>query len=170
MRKRIVIGVIAAVVIGVAAYVLSKLSQPRNGSVEWHKAKYMKCFRRMHGNTVWERTERLAKRFVGIAPVTNTQTKGQLRAETEARYHLSALVRLGYLAERRYVITNRSLNDVLGRTYRERRVLGRKYMPLYLTERVQGADQLSVVALPEVASRYDEMIRKAEVPENGEPK
>ena len=157
MRKRVVLTAIVAVVIGVAAYVIS---QPRKGTIEWHKAKFMKCFNRMWNDTLWGRTERLAKRLVGFPPPP-TPHPG---AATEARSHLSALVALGYLAERRYVITNRSLNDVLGQTYQRRRVLGRKHHPLHLTERVEGADQLAIVALPEVALQYDDLIRQADVP------
>lgn len=157
MRKRLVIGAIAVVVIGVGAYVFT---QPRKGTVEWHKEKYMKCFNRMWGNTLWARTKRAATRVVGLPPPTTPDP----RAETQARSHLTALVALGYLTERRYVITNQTLQDVLARTYRDRRFLGKKYTPLHLTERVQGADQLAIIALPEVALHYDDLIREADGP------
>jgi hypothetical protein len=168
MRKRIVIGAIVAVVLGVVAYVTWQSGTPRYSrlsraeKVEWHKAKYMNCFNRMHSNSLWERAERTAKRTVGIPVYSPTKEK----QETEARSHLSALVALGYLAERRYVITNRSLNDVLGRTLVQRKLLGRKHMPLDLTERIGRTNELVVVALPDVVSQYDEMIRKADMPES----
>jgi hypothetical protein len=157
MRKRVVTGAIAVVVIGVAAYVLS---QPKKGTVEWHKANYMKCFNRMWGNTLWWRTERIARRVAGLPP----PAKPDPRAANEALSHLSALVELGYLSERRYAITNRSLNDVLGRTLHARRILGRRYLPPQLTERIDQG-QLVVVALPEITMKYDELIAQADVPE-----
>jgi hypothetical protein len=158
VKKHFVIGATAALVIGVAAYVLS---QPKKGTVEWHKAKYMKCFNRMWGNTLWERTGRVARRVVGLPP----PAKPDPRAANEALSHLSALVELGYLSERRYAITNRSLNDVLSRTLHARSALGRKHLPPQLTERIDQT-QLVVVALPEIAIKYDELIRQADVPES----
>jgi hypothetical protein len=156
VKKHFVIGATAALVIGVAAYILS---QPRKGTVEWHKANYMKCFNRMWGNTLWEKTQRVARRVVGLPP-----PQPDPQAANEALSHLSALVELGYLSERRYAITNRSLNDVLSRTLHARWVLGRKHLPPQLTERIDQT-QLVVVALPEIADKYDELIRQADVPE-----
>lgn len=157
MRKRILIGGIAVILIGIAAYMLS---QPKKGTVQWHKAKYMECVNRMWGTTLWGRVQRYAKQTVGIAAPEIPDR----RAQTEARSHLSALVDLGYLSERRYVITNTSLNDVLARTYQQRRIFGRTYLPPDLTERVEGADRLVVTALPDLALQYDDLIRQADAP------
>ena len=53
MRKRLVIAAIAvAALTGIAAYVLS---QPRQGTVEWHKKEYFSSLEQMH----WQRLAKI---------------------------------------------------------------------------------------------------------------
>lgn len=162
MRKWVTFSFVIALILVPLFFV----SGPKKGTVEWHKAKYMKAYERIHGTTVPEEIENTAKGLIGIATPEASRAKRQLNAENEAESHLSALVALGYLVERRYVITNRSLNDVLRHTLDGRRALGQEYRPPNLTVRVPGEGQLLVRALPEIAAQYDELIRKADVSEN----
>ena len=52
VRKRLVIGAMAVVVIGVIAFVLS---QPKDGTVEWHKREYASVVRKLERKTLADR-------------------------------------------------------------------------------------------------------------------
>ncbi len=87
MRKRLVIGVIAAVAVGVGA---NRLSQPRKGSVEWHKQACENEARRIFKPTLFDRV----RRACDLPSRPNRY-----------REHRQALVDLGYLEERQFVLT-----------------------------------------------------------------
>jgi hypothetical protein len=89
MRKRIVIGAIAVVVIGAGAYVFS---QPKEGTVEWHKQACESEARRIFKPTLFDR----ARRALDLPPRPNRY-----------REHRRALVNLGYLEERQFILTNK---------------------------------------------------------------
>src|SRR5688500_7864821 len=93
VRKRLVIGAIAAMLIGVAAYVLS---QPKEGTLEWHKREYKSHMRRIGG----ERTlfDRIRSEF------------GLPRRPDRHLEHRRALIDLGYLEERNIILTNLTNN------------------------------------------------------------
>lgn len=63
VRKRLVIGAIAAVVIGVAAYVLS---QPRKGTVEWHRRGYLRAVEQVFEESLLERVTHIVENVAGI--------------------------------------------------------------------------------------------------------
>ena len=78
MRKRLVIGAFAAVVIGVAALVLS---QPRKGTVEYHKEEYLRAH---EPGFVGERIMR------GPSPIRNAYWAWQDKREDFHRQQLFA--------------------------------------------------------------------------------
>jgi hypothetical protein len=106
MRKWALIG-LAVVAISMVAHLLS---QPRKGSVEYHKRRYLEA---------WDRNNRLdwqgrigdrLGRQIGIRPpfLYASRTERGLLAE-EMRLHRNALVRLEYLSEKWIVFSNRSV-------------------------------------------------------------
>ena len=99
MRKRLVMGAIAAVVIGVAAYFLS---QPRKDSVEYHKRAYLRASSSKGQAGQWLRAH---------APLC---VSGALHAFQERRKarHRRALVALGFLEHRQVQITDVPMSDV----------------------------------------------------------
>jgi hypothetical protein len=89
VRKRLVIGALAAIVIGFAAYVLS---QPKEGTVEWHKRRYEKEMHRIDGKgTLFDR---IRSEF------------GLPSRPSRHMEHRQALIDLGYLEERQIILTN----------------------------------------------------------------
>jgi hypothetical protein len=89
MRKRLIIGVIAVSVIGVAAYILS---QPKEGTLEWHKREYENHMRRLDGKRTL--LDRIRSAF------------GLSRRPDRHLEHRRALIDLGYLEEREIILTN----------------------------------------------------------------
>jgi hypothetical protein len=104
MRKRLVIGAIGAVVIGVAAYVLS---QPRKGTVEYHRAQYSVLIREAEDKTLHARSVRLMNGVFG----TKFRSRSD-RFELARRMEVEQenLLRLGYLVETNYCFTNIALD------------------------------------------------------------
>ena len=99
MRKRkwVVVGIAALAVSGVGGYVLS---QPRMGSVEYHKKKCLEIGPKMFDSWVSRRAPRR---------VRTMYVAWQLQ---KFNFHRDALLRLGYLETRLLVVTNRTPDDV----------------------------------------------------------
>src|SRR5687768_4528612 len=120
MRKRLVIGAIAAVVIGVAAYMLS---QPKEGTLEWHKAGYLKERKKIERRTLVDQFERW---YVKIRKPRIYTFRSV--SDDEFKTHTEALIRLGFLEAKRIRVTNapgqfsRMLDAGLTRIPAERRL------------------------------------------------
>jgi hypothetical protein len=98
VRQRLVIGAIAAVVIGVGAFVLSP---PKEGTVEWHKAGYLKERKKIERRTLVDQFERLYVKIRKPRNYTFRKVSGD-----ELKKHTDALVRLGFLEAKRIRVTN----------------------------------------------------------------
>jgi hypothetical protein len=106
VRKRLFIGAIAAVVIGVAAYALSP---PKEGSVEWHKRQYLAL--RYPKVPLKERIEVL---WAGVRG--RILFKCSIGDGSEPRAlltHVRALEQLGYLRRRVVILTNASPGEAM---------------------------------------------------------
>jgi hypothetical protein len=95
MRKRILIGAMAAAMIAVAGYLLSL---PTKRSVEYHRQEYLKS-RQPGLIETWHN-----RWNVGLGK-DRSWTHAKRRTERGAR-HRAALVELGYLEQRTLVLTN----------------------------------------------------------------
>jgi hypothetical protein len=107
MRKRIAIGVIAAVVIGAAGYALR---EPEHATLEYHKAEYLKVRSGPGCVGEWIREygpEALAERLDRVA------------ARRMAR-HRDVLIKLGYVARTMIVVSNAPVEDVVSRVLHRR--------------------------------------------------
>ena len=104
MRKRIVIGAIAAVVIGVGVYVLAL---PRKGTVEWHSARYLAL---LTEDSWAQGLRRMWERLGGRRAVLR---KPPERVFKELQLHEKALVKLGYFEERRFLVFNGRAEGVM---------------------------------------------------------
>jgi len=92
------------VVIGVAAHFLS---QPRKGTVEYHKARYLDLSRKRFGETRWAGFIRGIGRIIG----TDLCRKSDLvELDLLVSAEHEALIRLGYLVEKDYCFTNTVLD------------------------------------------------------------
>jgi len=89
MRKRILIGFLVLAVAGTCGYVLS---QPKKGSVEWHKKQY-------------KRAAGTPGKWIGVAPGFVRETWLKRRADN-LRFHREALVESGYLTRREFTVSN----------------------------------------------------------------
>ncbi len=94
MRKGILIGLIAVMAIGVLAFLVS---QPKRGTVEWHKREYKAAFEPGILDI-----EFLADRIPGAM-----QTAYWLRREKRIEIHRQALIEAGYFGEKVFIVTNR---------------------------------------------------------------
>src|SRR5215207_9499521 len=103
MRKRIIIGLLAVVVIGVVVFFLS---QPKKGSVEWHKREYLAS-----------RESRKFEDWIGRGPPVIRNAYWD-RKWKRGEFHHHQLINLGYLEERIFVISNRPTRDVMRAVFR----------------------------------------------------
>jgi len=96
--KRLLIAVIAIAAITVAVLIVS---EPKEGSVEWHKGKYLVAWKRANGEDWRCRVVAFArKRNLRAADFLLPSFAEITSLDEEASLHRDALVRLGYLVEK----------------------------------------------------------------------
>jgi hypothetical protein len=144
VRKRLVIGAIAVLVISIAAYVLS---QPRKGTVEYHKRKYLEA-----GVPQWA----LVKGVPGFV-----RHFYERRFSHAFEFHRRALIDGGYLRESVFVVSNASAGNVM-RTVQTQ-------LPEYIREFTSmtwfasDPNAITVIAPRERIDEIGEAIRKTDV-------
>jgi hypothetical protein len=154
VRKRIIIGLLAVVVIGVVGFFVS---QPKKGSVEWHKREYFEVRDQLLGRT-WKDA---ARRF--CARVTNAsifQQNSESRPPLWAIFHRheKALIDFGFLEKR-----------TLFFSYWTRFPFGMEVLPRYEGMSVYargdygtGASEIVVIGLPDDMPKWEEWTRQME--------
>jgi hypothetical protein len=150
MRKRIIIGLLAVVVIGAVVFYLS---QPKRGSVEWHKERYLAAI-----DTRWKyRFERLRSKILG-----DDQRGVQIDAEGLASNE-AALIELGFLERRELTVSNREplriMHEISG--------WSRSSNSVFFRYRIPATNRVVWVAVREDMPKWEELIQKADMPENG---
>jgi hypothetical protein len=179
VRNRIVIGVLAALVVGTAAFMLL---QPQPGSLEWHKRQYLAAANRLAKNRF---SDRLGRMFSGLTrkpPARKIQTaRAERETAVEIEKHRKALARLGYLAEKRFALRYCAVDQiklalantaVTGPGVRNGRFWISAAGDTVVTTAPQGVlghfsisterNTIVVTAPPAVMSNYEEQIRKAD--------
>jgi hypothetical protein len=154
MRKRIIIGLIAVVVIGVVVFLFS---QPKNGSVEYHKRKYKEI---EFSRTFIERVSYRGPRWLYDAYWS--------QKKKHIDFHRKALLRAGYLRERDYVISNAEPYVVLHAfavALADRRVSWPVHTELSTLS--NGLTQIRVSTSTNQLDKLDEVVREADVPRSG---
>jgi hypothetical protein len=102
-------------VLGIAAVVYVG-TQPRKGTVEWHKREYLNSFERMTQNTWKQKLTRFYRRVARRA-----LPREDRRADYKAfDHHLTSLIGLGYLQKARVSLTNAAATNALRARYRGR--------------------------------------------------
>lgn len=104
MRKRVGIAVIAVVILGLFLYVLS---QPKKGSVEWHKRAYLAAWKRLNLDDWRSRFARFLNDKASLKPDSLYPSESERGLLTEKiASHRRALVRLRYLTEKVIVVSD----------------------------------------------------------------
>ena len=102
MRKRIVIGVLAPIGVGVLVFVVS---QPKKGTVEWHKKEYSALIDQIYGRRFVDRAREFIERNTGWCKRRNWQRQ-ELALRMKAEVHRLALVETGDIAPRFFAVSN----------------------------------------------------------------
>lgn len=150
MRKRLFIGAIAAVVIGVAAYVLS---QQKEGTAEYHEKQYRKI-----------RQVSAVDRLVFTRGPQWLRQAWINRRQRRLFYHHDALLRLGYFEQRVFSISNQPPLKIVRAVYSQAGFTVEDF------SRVTGThtNSITVLASSDEMAKWEELIPKADVPEGGQ--
>jgi hypothetical protein len=108
MRKRVVIGLLAMGVVGVAVFFIS---QPRKGSVEWHKREYTAAANRLAENRLVDRLKSAFYRVTGRARGGNPAAR-ESRDVARMEEHRKALVQLSYFTEKQFALKYRAVDQM----------------------------------------------------------
>jgi len=149
VRKRIVIGLLIVSAIGTAVFFLS---QAKRGSVEWHKREYLKA-------RDWGRVEQ----WIEInAPYHLSKAHAERKAK-RTEIHLKALFELGYFEERVFVLSN-SLTKERGNAFWTLHHVFTNDVLDVSGIKDMGTNTVTVVGLREELPRWQEAVRKMDVP------
>ena len=155
MRKRVVIGVVALVIGGIAAFVF----RPWESPIEYHKRAYLSV---RNGGGLRSEMRAIYCHIPGRAYSFHWW-------KAEANRHQKALVELGYLEERTVVVSNRPSQDIVGAMHPVTVYdwHGRDSDFEFLSFQVRGPNVVSIIAVKKDAPRWEQAVRDADVPQNG---
>ena len=150
MRKWIAVGLVALVAIGAGAYLLS---QPRHGTVEYHKKQFVKLlyYGRLDNWVEKNGPARFQKFWMD-------------RRYKRLFFHRDALVKLGYVKTRTFIISNSTPTQVA------RAIMS----PSYATTNISrdfagiqnvGPDSVTILGPRDEMHAWEKLIREADVPE-----
>jgi hypothetical protein len=164
VRKRMVIGSLATVMIGV---VVLMISQPKEGTVERHKREYLAAIDRIIAKDVGNRFTGFAARRTGMPLLLDT-TGAELQPDIAAlETHKKVLCDSGVLAERTFLLTNLPPAQMaLMAAGGARRIVDPKRMRfvVFKADPNWATNQLTVVCARGDIVKFEELIRKADVP------
>ena len=149
MRKRLVIGLLILSVIGTAVIFFS---QPKKGSVEWHKREYLRA-------RDWGRVEQ----WIEINAPYNLRKAQADRKAKRTEIHLKALFELGYFEERVFVLSN-SLTKERGNAFWTLHHVFTNDVLDVSGIKDMGTNTVTVVGLREEMPQWQEAVRKMDVP------
>jgi hypothetical protein len=156
MRKRIVIGLLAVVVIGVMAYFVSQ-PQPKRGSVEWHKREFVRA---RDGKPMMLRLRAAWDRFTSHG--NKWRAADYWRRSEGMQSNRTALIRLGYLEERTFVVSNRPVNEVISNAWFN--AATNIDVDFIRVNTRRGTNMIEVSTVRGDISKWEELIRNADVP------
>ena len=167
MRKRIIIGLLAIAVIGVVAVFVA---QPKKGTLEWHKREYLSAWKILHEETWAERVKALYYRVTKTVRPTPIWGDREEQAEVKLRANQTALIRLGYFAQHRVALSNRSsmqlLNDFM-KTPPGQRQLVQRGQWRWIDLQDEGTNALLLTGPRELIREFDAYVNKGDDPEGG---
>jgi hypothetical protein len=164
MHSRRVIAAVAGVVLGVAAYILS---QPREGTVAWHKKEYLRAQEELAGRTLSKKTKRLIQSVrikIGFKPKPTMAVPARPK-DGELRKHQRALIELGFLEEKTIRLSkplggrvNSVLEETAGIIPKKRR----QFAELFPAPALAVPSFVRIVAPPEDMAIWENLVCKAE--------
>jgi hypothetical protein len=158
MRKRkwVVVGVVL-VAVSMGAYLLS---QPRRGSVEYHKEEFLKA------GILGPREDWILSHTPGILEAKAHQAVWA-RKMKQHDFHRTALVELGYLDKRTFYVRNHEAEDVviaiMSRGYRDYLVDTNAAFRFVQAFEVE-TNRFTLVAVRNDMQRWQQFVRDADVP------
>jgi hypothetical protein len=160
VRKRILN--ISFAILGLAALAFT-LMQPRKGSVEYHVREYRVLAEQIKKGTRTERAFNIVNRVLG----RNRYVGVKIDHYEQLEEHRRALVGLGYLEQREFVLSNRSIHDVTRALNESIRTHPRWQgdAPEFFQIITDKTNAITVLGRPEDMADSAEAIQKADVPE-----
>lgn len=159
MRKGVAIGLLAITTIGTVIFFTS---QPRKGSVAWHKKEYLAAVKTLFRI---RSTDRLRKRM-GLPKESIDATQSR-RLKFGLTEHQRTLLESGYLIERRFVISNRPVSVVHGEMAAIWLALLKSGHELFTWLHTNtAANAVSVIGRAEDLPFWEDAIRRSDQPES----
>jgi hypothetical protein len=154
--KRITISLLIVLAIGGAAFLFR---QPKEGSIEWHKRKYLAAEDKMRGRTWFTPVANAYHKVTGTVRSLPVRDAGEMQLlHSERENHRTALVELGYLVQRTFLVSN-SPAVVGNRVIRSPGVPGGRYSLITVS-----SDDIKITAPPADMPKWERLIRQMDLP------
>jgi hypothetical protein len=154
VRKRVVIAIFLAGTLGTIVYLLS---QPKRGSVEWHKREYCDAVQ----------ADGAFERWVDAKAANKLRIFFDHRRNKRLQYHRKELLRLGFLEERTVLLTHITYPEIWERAvWRAMRNWNGLDDFIFLSLD-GGSNWMKFVTIKQQAGFLEAAIREADVPESG---
>jgi hypothetical protein len=160
VRKRLALIFLGIAIISLAAYILA---QPKPGTIAYHKREYVKARNTLEGNTLRGRFARLLHRTTGVW-IDYLSAKADKGLRQQLEKHEEVLLGSGYLVEHQFVITNNYDATLLNLVTNQSGLLPEEKAQYTRITRT-GAPLLYVVGRPSDLPKWEEVIRKLDVPQ-----
>jgi hypothetical protein len=160
MRKRILIGLLAAVLIGVVAFFVS---QPKQGTLKWHKREYLAAMDRWTGTSFGQRFRQISAQLFGVT------LQPEIRRDLAEKvvFHRRALIEAGYLEQRAFTLTNGLPKDVATRASMAAQTVlpaETRQFVVFMCGNNQRAGPLTIICVRQDIAKWEELVRKADTP------
>ena len=162
MRKRLVIGatIVAAMAIAVAVYALSR---PKEGTARWYVEEYLDATNKLRKRSnLFDKLYRKVERKV-LGPRSQPRLDDFRRSEEALR----ALHDIGFLAVRKFTVTNRPQTEIAGLVWKRLEPHLPPEEALFLKFHYAHTNNRDMLMIEGVASQMDKWeaaIREADVP------
>jgi hypothetical protein len=147
VRKRVAIGLPVIVAMGVLAFLVSG---PKRGTVEYHKRKYVAAC-----DVKWK------QRWEAIRSSIMREDQRGVRFDVAGmKQHEGELLRLGYLAQREFAVSNRSIDAVMSH------IAGwvvRSPNEQFYRYTTPATNRVMIVAAKEDMPKIEELVRQGDV-------
>jgi hypothetical protein len=159
VRKRIIIGLLAVVVSGVVAFFVS---QPKKGSVEWHKREYLAAMNHWMGRSLGDRVKQLSAKVFGVPGPELGRGRW-----SKVEFHRKALIEVGYLEERTFRLSNAVPKRVFAVVMKAAENVipeERRGLVTIMSGGNRPTSPVAIICPRQDTAKWEELIRKADVP------
>jgi hypothetical protein len=160
--RRVTIGLLIVLAVSIAVFAFTQ-PEPKEGTIEWHKKRYAEAEDKMRGRRWFTPLAEVYDRLTRATRAPRARDGDEIRRlQREMNSHRDALRELGYLAERKFIVSNNP--SVVGhRVFAAPTVPNNRYSLISVNSSF-GTNVIKITAPPAHMQKWEQLILKMDVP------